>query len=67
MAEPPLSRAEAKKRYLVFLVVRLFGLAIMALGAWLGRDHGKAIGMGVILLGGLTLFIRPRHLGLTRR
>jgi hypothetical protein len=67
MAEPPLSRAEAKKRYLVFLVVRLFGLAIMALGAWLGRDHGQAIGMGVILLGGLTLFIRPRHLGLTRR
>lgn len=67
MAEPPLSKAEAKKRYLVFLVVRLFGLAIMALGAWLGRDHGQAIGMGVILLGGLTLFIRPRHLGLTRR
>jgi hypothetical protein len=67
MAEPPLPAAEAKKRYLLFVVVRLFGLAIMALGAWLGRDHGQGIGMGVILLGGLSLFIRPRHLGLTRK
>jgi hypothetical protein len=67
MADAPLPPAEAKKRYLIFLAVRLFGLAIMALGAWLGRDHGQAVGMGVILLGGLSLFIRPRHLGLTRK
>lgn len=67
MSEPPLPKAEAKKRYLVFLAVRLAGLALMALGAWVGRDGDRALGLGIILLGGLSLFIRPRHLGLTRQ
>jgi hypothetical protein len=67
MSDAPLSPSEAKKRYLRFLAVRLIGLAIMALGAWLGRDHGQAVGLAVILIGGCTLFIRPRHMGLTRK
>jgi hypothetical protein len=63
----PLSKAEAKRRYLRFLAVRLAGIALMALGVWLGREQGQAIGLAVILLGGASLFIRPRHMGLTRK
>jgi hypothetical protein len=48
MREAPLPAAEAKKRYLIYLAVRLTGLA-------------------VVLLGGCSLFVRPKHLGLTRK
>jgi hypothetical protein len=65
--EAPLSKDEARRRYLRFLAVRLAGLAVMALGVWLGRSQGQVVGLAVILLGGCSLFIRPRHLGLTRR
>lgn len=67
MTEAPLPVAEAKKRYLRFLAVRLGGIAIMALGVWLGREFGQTIGLVVILLGGCSLFIRPKHLGFTRK
>lgn len=67
MSEAPLPAAEAKKRYLVYLAVRLTGLAVMAAGVWLVRTAGEAPGLAVVLLGGCSLFIRPRHLGLTRK
>lgn len=64
---PPLPVAEARRRYLVYVAVRFAGLAIMACGVWLAREVGQATGLAVVLVGGLSLFIRPRHLGLTRR
>ena len=67
MREAPLPAAEAKKRYLVYLVVRLTGLAVMAAGVWLVREVGQAPGLAVVLLGGCSLFVRPKHLGLTRK
>ncbi|WP_164155389.1 hypothetical protein [Sandarakinorhabdus rubra] len=65
--QPILSKAEARKRYLLYVGVRFFGLAVMVLGVWLSRTVGQAPGLAVVLLGGATLFIRPKHLGLTRR
>ncbi|MCM0032744.1 hypothetical protein [Sandarakinorhabdus limnophila] len=67
MREAPLPAAEAKKRYLVYLAVRLTGLAVMAAGVWLVREVGQAPGLAVVLLGGCSLFVRPKHLGLTRK
>ena len=67
MREAPLPAAEAKKRYLVYLAVRLTGLAVMAAGVWLVREVGQAPGLAVLLLGGCSLFVRPKHLGLTRK
>jgi hypothetical protein len=67
MREAPLPTAEAKKRYLVYLAVRLTGLAVMATGVWLVREVGQAPGLAVVLLGGCSLFVRPKHLGLTRK
>lgn len=67
MAEPPLPAEEAKKRYLVYLAVRLVGLAVMAAGVWMVREVGQAPGLAVVLIGGCSLFVRPRHLGLTRK
>ena len=67
MAEPPQPAAEAKKRYLVYLAVRLTGLAVMAAGVWMVREVGQAPGLAVVLIGGCSLFVRPRHLGLTRK
>jgi hypothetical protein len=52
MREAPLPAAEAKKRYLVYLAVRLTGLAVMAAGVWLVREVGQAPGLAVVLLGG---------------
>ena len=63
----PLPAAEAKKRYFVYLAVRLTGLAVMAAGVWMVREVGQAPGLAVVLLGGCSLFVRPRHLGLTRK
>jgi hypothetical protein len=63
----PLPVAEARRRYLRYVAVRLAGISVMVLGLWLGRSHGQAIGLPVVLAGGATLFIRPRHLGLTRK
>ncbi|WP_273461370.1 hypothetical protein [Sandarakinorhabdus limnophila] len=67
MREAPLPAAEAKKRYLVYLALRLTGLAVMAAGVWLVREVGQAPGLAVVLLGGCSLFVRPKHLGLTRK
>lgn len=67
MREAPLPAAEAKKRYLVYLAVRLTGLAVMAAGVWLVREVGQPPGLAVVLLGGCSLFVRPKHLGLTRK
>jgi hypothetical protein len=67
MTEAPLPAAEAKRRYLIYLAVRLTGLAVMAAGVWLVRAVGQAEGLAVVLIGGLSLFVRPKHLGLTRR
>lgn len=67
MREAPLPAAEAKKRYLVYLAVRLTGLAVMAAGVWLVREVGQAPGLAVVLLGGCSLFVRPKHLGLPRK
>lgn len=63
----PLPPDEARKRYLIFLAVRLAGLAVMATGVWLLRGGHQAPGLAVVLLGGASLFVRPRHLGLTGR
>lgn len=71
MSEAPLPAAEAKKRYLIYLAVRLTGLAVMMGGVWLvrevGPESGWAPGLAVVLLGGCSLLVRPKHLGLTRK
>lgn len=67
MSDAPLPAAEARKKYLVFLAVRLAGLAVMFAGVWMIREVGQAPGLVAVLIGGASLFIRPRHLGLTRK
>lgn len=64
---PLMPRAEARKRYLIYVGVRFAGLAVMATGLWLSQTVGQAPGLAVVLIGGLSLFVRPKHLGLTRR
>ncbi|WP_439546376.1 hypothetical protein [Sandarakinorhabdus sp.] len=67
MTEPRLTVAEARKRYLIYVGVRFAGLAVMATGLWLSQTMGQVPGLIVVLIGGLSLFVRPRHLGLTRK
>lgn len=67
MTDPVLSAAQARKRYLIYVAVRFAGLAVMAIGLWLNQTVGEAVGVAVALIGGLTLFVRPRHLGLTAK
>lgn len=65
-APPPMALAEARKRYLIYVGVRFAGLSLMAAGLWLSQTVGQAPGLVVVLVGGLSLFVRPKHLGLTR-
>ena len=65
--QSPLSPAEAKQRFLLFVAVRLAGLA--ALGTGLFRaQHGLTIVSGLLIVVGMaSLFLRPKLLGLLGR
>lgn len=64
--EPILPPEEARRRFLVFNLIRLVGLAILIGGMFLARD-GVNIGNGaMILVGIVSLFLKPKWLGLTR-
>ncbi len=68
--EPPapiLSAAEAKKRFGLYLVLKLAGLAALVGGVVLLRGGTTVIGGILLAVGGAALFVRPRHLGLTTR
>ena len=65
-AAAPLPLAEARKRYLIYVGVRFAGLAVMVTGLWLSQTVGQVPGLVVVLIGGLSLFVRPKHLGLTK-
>ena len=64
---PILSVAEAKKRFFVYLVLKLSGLGAMFGGVFLSRGGVSAISVILLVVGAVTLFLRPRHLGLTTR
>jgi hypothetical protein len=65
--EPILSPAEAKKRFGIYLAVKLGGLVVLVSGLFLARA-GLNIGNGVLLLVGIVgLFFRPKWLGLTTK
>jgi hypothetical protein len=47
--------------------MRFAGLAVMACGVWLGRVESQVLGLAVVIVGGLSMLLRPRHLGLSRK
>ena len=62
-----LTRAEARKRFILFFGLKLVGLAAL-FGAVLGSRDGVGLLDGVLLaVGGASLLVRPKHLGLTGR
>lgn len=62
---PIMNVATAKKRFAVYLGIKLLGLAALFGGVFLGRD-GLSLPAGTLLvLGTVSLFIRPKMLGLT--
>jgi hypothetical protein len=65
--KPILPAAEARRRYLIYVGVRFAGLAVMACGVWLGRAESQVLGLAVVIVGGLSMLLRPRHLGLSRK
>ena len=62
---PILSVAEAKRRYILYIVMKLAGLAALFGGVFLARDGATAAGLVLLGIGGATLFVRPRAMGLT--
>ena len=69
-AAPPaliLSASEAKRRYLIYFAMRLCGLAVLFGGVFLARETVTPLSLVLIGIGGATLFVRPRMLGLTTR
>lgn len=64
---PILSAGEAKKRFLIYFAVKMTGLAALFAGVFLGQN-GLNLPSGLLLMAGVvSLFIRPRMLGLTGR
>ena len=61
-----LDPATARKRYLAYVLFRFAGLGLLFAGVWLGRGGASIPSVAMTLLGGATLFVRPRHLGLSR-
>lgn len=60
-----LTKAEARKRFFLYFGLKLIGLAAL-FGAVLGSRDGVGLLDGLLLvIGGASLFVRPRHLGLT--
>lgn len=60
-----LTKAEARKRFFLYFGLKLIGLAAL-FGAVLGSRDGVGLVDGLLLvIGGASLFVRPRHLGLT--
>lgn len=69
MAEPPpeiMTPGEARKRFAMYFGIRLMGLALMLMGVFMLSRQVWAIGGIGVAAGAFSLFIRPRHLGLTR-
>ncbi len=64
---PILSPAEAKKRFLLYFLLKLTGLAALFGGVLLTRGGISLLAVLLIAAGAATLFVRPKLLGLTTR
>ncbi|MEY2884991.1 MAG: hypothetical protein RL490_2715 [Pseudomonadota bacterium] len=70
MTEPPiLTPRTARNRFLGYFGLKLGGLAALFGGVFLAKEAGGATVVAVLLLivGAASLFVRPKHLGLTTR
>ncbi len=64
----PLPIAEARRRFYIYLAVKLGGVATLAIGVVLFIRTGPDVPAAVaVALGTLALLVRPRMLGLTQR
>jgi uncharacterized Zn-binding protein involved in type VI secretion len=64
--EPVLPPEEARRNFLVFTLIRLVGVGVLIGGLFIARE-GLGIGSGaMILVGVVSLFLKPKWLGLTR-
>ena len=62
-----LPKAEARRRYLIYVAMKLVGLAALFGGVFAARGAVTPLSLVLIGIGGATLFVRPRMLGLTTR
>ena len=64
---PVMPEAEAKKRFLLYLALKLSGLAALFGGVFLAREATSPTAIALLIAGAVALFLRPKHLGLTTR
>jgi hypothetical protein len=62
-----LSPEEAKKRFLLYSLLKLGGLAALFGGVFLGQSGVTPVSVVLLLAGAGSLFIRPKMLGLTTK
>ena len=65
--KPIMTEADAKKRFLIYLVIKLSGLAALFGGIFLARQAISPPAIALLIAGAIALFLRPKHLGLTGR
>lgn len=66
-AGPLLSAAEARKRFLLYVLLKMAGLAALFGGVFLARAGLSALSVVLLVAGAASLFVRPKLLGLTTR
>lgn len=64
---PVLSPGEAKKRFFIYLVLKLAGLGALFAGVLMARGGISIVSGALFVLGAASLFVRPKMLGLTTR
>ena len=62
-----LSEAEAKRRYFIYMSMRLAALVVVFGGVYVARNGVTPLALVLIGVGIATLFVRPRMIGLATR
>lgn len=64
---PILSAAEAKKRFYLYLAAKFTGLGLLVGGLYWAQSGLNISNGAMLVIGAISLFVRPKWLGLTTR
>ncbi|GGI69829.1 hypothetical protein GCM10007973_03560 [Polymorphobacter multimanifer] len=64
---PIMDAGTARRRFALYFGIKLLGLAALFGGVFLGREGMSVAPVALLVFGAVSLFVRPKMLGLTTR